>query len=157
MGLDGRWLALIFFLANSHVMRAQPSMPAMPKEHRIVVHIREGSVYIPARVNGAPAVLLLDTGASFTVLSPRIAPQIGSDPRITIKMARGSATAVLVSSGFTLGNSKDKEEQYSFRRNVVVGDFKFGDADGVIGVDVLSSFRAVTFDFKNSLLILEER
>jgi hypothetical protein len=39
----------------------------------------------------------------------------------------------------------------------VVGDFRFGDADGVIGLDVLSSFKTVTFDFKDSVLVLEDR
>ena len=32
-----------------------------------------------------------------------------------------------------------------------------GGADGVIGVDVLSSFESVTFDFQNSVLVLEDR
>jgi hypothetical protein len=39
----------------------------------------------------------------------------------------------------------------------VVGDFKFGDADGVTVLDILSSFKTVTFDFKDSVLVLEDR
>ena len=31
------------------------------------------------------------------------------------------------------------------------------DADGLVGLDVLSQFKSVTFDFKNSILILEDR
>jgi hypothetical protein len=50
-----------------------------------------------------------------------------------------------------------REEHCSFHQNAIVGDFKFGAADGVIGLDVLGSFKSVTFDFKNSLLILEDR
>ena len=30
--------------------------------------------------------------------------------------------------------------------------FKFGEADGVIGLDILSSFKTVTFDFKTLFL-----
>jgi hypothetical protein len=41
--------------------------------------------------------------------------------------------------------------------SIVVGDFKFGEADGVIGLDVLSSFRGVTIGFQNSVLILVDR
>ena len=41
--------------------------------------------------------------------------------------------------------------------DAIVGDFKFGAADGVVGLDVLSSFKSVTFDFKESMLILEDR
>jgi hypothetical protein len=50
--------------------------------------------------------------------------------------------------GFTLGESSLREERCSFRQTAIVGAFKFGTADGVIGLDVLSSFASVTFDFK---------
>jgi hypothetical protein len=72
-------------------------------------------------------------------------------------MAKGSVLAFRQSVGFTLGESNVREEHCSFHQNAIVGDFKFGAADGVIGLDVLGSFKSVTFDFKNSLLILEDR
>jgi hypothetical protein len=80
-----------------------------------------------------------------------------TDSRITINMAKGSTDAFRVMVGFTLGESNAREEHCSFRRNAIVGDFKFGGADGVIGLDVLSSFESVTFDFKNSVLVLEDK
>jgi hypothetical protein len=63
----------------------------------------------------------------------------------------------VVTAGFTVGDWNLKDQHCSFRRSIVVGDFNFGDADGVIGLDILSSFRTVTFDFKDSVLVLEDR
>jgi hypothetical protein len=133
-----------------------PSPTIRKGEHRILFRARKGFVYIPARVNGIQATLLLDTGAALTTVSLKIIPRIDTESRITINMAKGSVPAFRVPVGFTLGDSVLKEERYSFRRSVVVGDFNFGEADGVIGLDVLSSFKTVTFDFQNSILILED-
>jgi hypothetical protein len=77
--------------------------------------------------------------------------------RITINMASGSVSASRVPVAFTVGEPDMQERRCSFRQSVVVGDFKFGEADGVIRLDVLSSFKVVTIDFHNSVLVLEER
>lgn len=45
----------------------------------------------------------------------------------------------------------------SFRLNVVVGDFTFNGADGVLGFDILSSFKSVKFDFRKSMLVLDDK
>jgi hypothetical protein len=132
------------------------SLTVRKGEHRIPFRARNGFVYIPASVNGSQATLLLDTGAALTTFNLKIVPTTKSESRITINMAKGSIPAFRVLVGFTLGDSDLKGERYSFRRSVVIGDFNFGEADGVIGLDVLSSFKTVTFDFQNSILILED-
>jgi hypothetical protein len=38
-----------------------------------------------------------------------------------------------------------------------VGDFKFTNAEGVVGLDILSRFKSVTFDFKDTVMVLEDR
>jgi hypothetical protein len=125
-------------------------------EHRIPFIVRDGAVYVHARVNGNRAMLLLDTGAVLTTFSLKLVPtQTGS--RITINMAKGSVVAFRLPVGFTLGESTVREEHCAFHQNAIVGDFKFGAADGVIGLDVLSSFESVTFDFKKSVLVLEDK
>ena len=143
---------------TSHQSASQrPSLTDHKNEHRIPFRARNGFVYIPARVNGSQATLLLDTGAALTTFSLKIAPTTDSESRITIHMAKGSVAAFRVPAGFTLGDSEFEAERYSLRRSVVVGDFNFGEADGVIGLDILSSFKSVTIDFQNSILILEDR
>lgn len=135
----------------------EPSVATRSGEHRIQFQTRNGLIYIPAQVNGNHVTLLLDTGAVLTTFSLKIVPAINTDSRITINMAKGSISAFRVPVGFTLGESDQKERRCSFRQSVVVGDFKFGEADGVIGLDVLGSFKVVTIDFQNSVLILENR
>lgn len=143
---------------TSHQSASQrPSLTYLKNEHRIPFRARNGFVYIPARVNGGQATLLLDTGAALTTFSLKIAPTTDSESRITIHMAKGSVAGFRVPAGFTLGDSEFEAERYSLRRTVVVGDFNFGEADGVIGLDILSSFKSVTIDFQNSILILEDR
>ena len=134
----------------------EPAATVRPREHRVPFVIRDGAVYVRARVNGNHAILLLDTGAVLTTFSLKIVPtQAGS--RITVNMAKGSVVAFRQPVGFTLGESNVREEHCAFHQDAIVGDFKFGAADGVVGLDVLSSFESVTFDFKESMLILEDR
>ena len=50
-----------------------------------------------------------------------------------------------------------KEHRCSFSQNLFVGDFTFEGAEGAIGLDVLSSFKAATFDFQKSVFLLPDR
>ena len=135
----------------------EPAAAVRAGEHRIPFIVRDGAIYLHARVNGSRAILLLDTGAVLTTFSLKLVPTQQTDSKITITMAKGSIVAFRVPVGFTLGESSLREERCSFRQTAIVGDFKFGTADGVIGLDVLSSFESVTFDFKNSMLVLEDK
>jgi hypothetical protein len=101
--------------------------------------------------------MLIDTGAALTTFTLRVVPTLDTDSRITINMAKGSVLASRLPVGFVLGESDLRERHCSFHQNVVVGAFKFLDADGLVGQDILSHFKSVTFDFKNSTLILEDR
>jgi Aspartyl protease len=152
-------IAMMVLLASiARPSRSQEPLVPVPKgEHRISFQVRGDYIFVPARVNGRQATLLLDTGAALSTFSVKILPSMDTDHKITMNLAKGSVPAFVVPAGFTLGDSAIKEQHCSFRRNIVVGDFKFGDADGVIGLDVLSSFKTVTFDFKNSVLVLEDR
>ena len=134
----------------------EPAATLRPGEHRVPFFMQDGAVYVRAHVNGNRVTLLLDTGAVLTTFSLKIVPtQTGS--RITINMAKGSVVAFRLPVGFTLGESTERGEHCAFHQNAIVGDFKFGVADGVVGLDVLGSFKSVTFDFKESMLILEDR
>ena len=99
---------------------------------------------------------VVDTGAAFTTFTVKLVPTLDTDSRITLNLARGSLSAFRLPIGFVLGDSDLQERRRSFRLNAVVGDFKFLNADGLIGQDVLSQFKSVTFDFKNSTLVLED-
>ena len=152
-------IAIVVFLAVAgRPSPGQVASPAAPKgEHRISFHAHGDYILVPARGNGQRATLLLDTGAALSTFSIKILPTMDTDHRITMNLAKGSVSAFVVPAGFTLGASGINEQHFSFRRSVVVGDFKFGEADGVIGLDILSSFKTVTLDFQDSVLVLEDR
>ncbi|MDQ1453814.1 MAG: hypothetical protein QOK38_3680 [Acidobacteriaceae bacterium] len=101
--------------------------------------------------------MLIDTGAALTTFTLRVVPTLDTDSRIAINMAKGSVLASRPPVGFVLGDSDLRERHCSFLQNGVVGRFKFLDVDGLVGQDVLSRFKSLTFDFKNSTLILEDR
>jgi hypothetical protein len=156
----GRITIAIFALlvaAGRPLVSEELSVAVRKGEHRILFRVHDGFVYIPARVNGSRTTLVIDTGASLSTFNMKIVSMTSNDRRITMNLAKGTVSAFLVSAGFILGDSDVKEQRCWFRRTIVVGDFKFGEAYGVIGLDVLSSFKTVTFDFKNSVLILEDR
>jgi Aspartyl protease len=153
----GRTTATIFGLLAIAwgVWASQKGAPET--EHRIAFQARNGLIYIPAEVNGHNVTLLLDTGAGATTFSKTIAPPNNLDSMVKVNLASGSIFGFRIPVAFTLGRANLKDEHCVFRQDVVVGDFKFDGADGAIGLDVLRSFKAVTLDFENSVLVLEDR
>jgi hypothetical protein len=126
-------------------------------EHRVPFQARDGLIYIHARVNGSLRTLLIDTGAILTVFTIKAVPTLDVDSAVTLNMAKGSVSASRLPVGLVLGDSDPPERHCAFRLNAAVGNFKFMNAEGVVGLDVLSQFKSVTFDFKNSVIVLEDR
>jgi Aspartyl protease len=128
-----------------------------PREHRVPFQAQDGMIYIQARVNGSRRTLLVDTGATFTILTLKAVPAINLDSPVTMNLAKGSMLASRRPVGFALGDSDHPERHCAFRLDAVVGDFKITHAEGAVGLDILSRFKSVTFDFKNSVMVLEDR
>ena len=83
--------------------------------------------------------MMIDNGADLKKFTLRVLPTVDTDSRITINMAKGSVLASRLPVGFVLGDSALREGHCSFHQNVVVGAFKFLDADGLVGQDVLAA------------------
>jgi hypothetical protein len=126
-------------------------------EHRLPFQARDGLIYIQARVNGSRRTLLIDTGATLTLFTIKAVPEIDLDHAVMLNLPKGSVSASRRTVGLVLGDSDHPERHCAFRLNALVGAFKFMNADGVVGLDVLSQFKSVTFDFKDSVVILEDR
>jgi hypothetical protein len=86
--------------------------------------------------NGRRATLLLDTGAALSTFSIKTLPAMDTDHRITMNLGKRKC----------VGFRRPSRIHCSFRRNIVVSDFKFGDADGVTVLDILSSFKTILED-----------
>jgi len=127
------------------------------RQHRIPFRVEKGLVYVEAEVQGKPATLLVDSGAALTTFSQEKIPAQRAASKITISMARGSVVARRQEVRFSLGESRLRDQHCEFSRSAIVGDFQFMGADGVVGLDVLSTFQSITFDFANSILILEDK
>ena len=126
-------------------------------EHRLHFELRDGMIYIQARVNGSRRTLLIDTGATLTLFTIKAVPEIDLDSAVMLNLPKGSVSASRHPVGLVLGDSDHPERHCAFRLNAPVGAFKFMNAEGVVGLDVLSQFKSVTFDFKDSVVILEDR
>jgi hypothetical protein len=104
-----------------------------------VVKITPGApIVLPARLNGVPLTLAIDTGADRTVLSPTAMARAGlpvSGPEITITGVTGATTALLGTvplldiAGTRVGPL-----------SVVVHDAGLQGTDGLLGRDVLDAF-----------------
>jgi hypothetical protein len=132
-----------------------PTMSAA--EHRLPFQLRDGMIYIQARVNGSRRTLLVDTGATFTIFTSKAVPEIDLDSAVVLSLPKGSVSASRHPVGLVLEDSDHPERHCAFRLNAPVGAFKFMNAEGVVGLDILSRFKSVTFDFKNSVMVLEDR
>jgi hypothetical protein len=148
------FLAVISLSPCGHA-EAAPAIPA--DQHRLPFQAKDDLIYIHAVVNGSRRTLLVDTGAVFTIFTQTAVPTLNNDSTITINMAKGSILASRLPVGLALGDAGLPEQHFAFRLNAVVGNFKFLNAEGVVGLDVLRRFKSVTFDFKNSVMILEDR
>lgn len=153
LGCTAQIIALLVLAAGGGMLAETPNRG----EHRLPFQVRDGLIYIQAEVNGKRATLLVDTGAVLTTFTLRVVPAINTDARLTVNLAKGSVSAFRFPVGFILGDPHLQGQQCAFRRTAVVGDFKFLDADGLVGEDVLGLFKSVTFDFKTSTLILQDR
>jgi hypothetical protein len=135
----------------------EPPPTIRANEHRLPFQARDGLIYIQARVNGSRRTLLIDTGATLTLFTIKAVPEIDLDPAVMLNLPKGSVSASRRLVGLVLGDSDHPERHCAFRLDAVVGAFKFMNAEGVVGLDVLSQFKSVTFDFKDSVVILEDR
>ena len=148
-------LAVTSLPSHEHAQEAAPANRA--GEHRLPFQARDDLIYIHARVNGNRTTLLVDTGAVFTIFTEKAVPTPNADSTVTINLAKGSVLASRLPVGLALGDSDGPEQHCTFRLNAVVGKFKFLNAEGVVGLDILRLFKSVKFDFKNSEIVLEDR
>jgi hypothetical protein len=139
-------------------MQAPAAVPAqltIPFEH----NMRRNAILVRATVNQRPALLLLDTGASHSVISREIAGLANEDLR----------------GGFAIGGPGFKGEAVTMRTTVRIGGETWydhpvavmnlaevqrvfdGPIDGLLGEDLLCTFRQVTFDYPNKRIVFTRR
>ena len=122
------------------------------REHRIPFTAKGGLILIDTTVNGAQTKLIVDTGGA-TALGMRFLPPArpADAPTETLDSVHGSSAVYPITVVWSLDGGDKKMP-------AVAGDINFPySADGILGANVLESFRSVRFDFLNSVLILEDQ
>jgi hypothetical protein len=128
---------------------------------RSILPIEHGTVYgvilVSIVVNGKPAVLILDTGSSTTILSPEVS---GLDP-----INLGRADPPRKGTGF-VGDGRWGEVTlvtgariWKDHRVLIVDMKSISDAmhrkiDGILGEDILDEFKCIEIDFEHKHLVL---
>lgn len=124
-------------------------LPAAPEGPAIAAHApspgvplerMDGGYVVEVRLNGREtARLLLDTGASTTLLSPRVAERLGLEvhrnPPAVLRTANGQ-----VEAGWAEVESLDVGGHRTGPLRVVIHD-AIPEADGLLGMNFLGAFR----------------
>jgi hypothetical protein len=114
-----------------------------------------GSIILQVRVNNRPALLILDTGSSHTVLRPEL---------LDLKPSELSPTEAVSGGGF-MGDAVGREVTLQIgnwkwsKRRVAVMDLSqvlsvyHEKINGVLGLDFLYEFRRVTINVKEKTIV----
>lgn len=109
---------------------------------------RVGRIVVPVRVNGrGPFQFVLDTGANASVISPRLAAQLGLDVDLTQAVVMNGVTGSI--SVPTVAGADIEANGLTFHgQRLAVSDASGVGTDGVLGVDALRQ-KVVLVDFNN--------
>ncbi len=145
---------LIASLARDSLSRLQSSAPM----RRVVVPLMEQpdtSLVVPALIDSkVMATFLVDTGASYTVITPRMASKLGiavtrETPRISLLTANGPVTAPIVTvHNLSIGQVNVPEVQ------AVVQELGNGDDLLLSGLLGMNFFKGMDITLKEDQLIL---
>lgn len=157
----GLFPLLVLLSPLAFAQSCHPRIAAVARTFTVPFRNVNGVILLDAKVNDKPAVLLLDTGAGLSVLSPDAAawPSAALKKRFASRLAVGidGATRSMgnTTATFELGRAITVTP-------VAVADLQsFAKAlnvklDGILGQDVLRGFSAVRIDYKSQLITLEE-
>jgi hypothetical protein len=155
-------LPLLIFLAPLALAQGcHPRAVGAARTFAVPFHNLHGVILLDAKVNDKPVVLLLDTGADLTVLSPDAAGWSPADfkkgytNRFAVGIdgathSMGNATATLEVGRAITVTSVAVADLQSFAKTLNIK------VDGILGQDVLRGFSVVRIDYKSQLVTLEE-
>jgi hypothetical protein len=109
------------------------------QSHKVPFTLRDNMIFVQARVNGYPAVLKIDTGATASVFAAKFLT-VHNSKEIEVRTAGGMVKASRGDARLEIGDLRFQLTATYLR------DFI---DQGVIGIDVLGQFKQVIIDFTN--------
>lgn len=146
------YLLLALFLLTPLPNRARPNVLRLPFRS---VH---SMILVEARVNGSQVALLLDTGATRTIVSARV---YGSVPFRLRTIERTSHSAGIVGDSVILPVNLELANHMWAGQHVAIMNLDGlsqvlgAQFDGLLGQDVLSEFHSVHIDYHAHIIELE--
>ena len=151
-----KWLVFsCLLLAQSMLVDASWPSPAADKQI-IPVKMVGGMLFVPVNVNGSNLILMLDTGATNTVVSPKAVHIPVVNATATVTEGHQQVSVGVARLDLRLGKAQ-------FDSSVVVlTDLQgaqqtgYGKFDGLLGENILSQFKSVRLDYQNKAIELEK-
>jgi hypothetical protein len=116
-----------------------------------------GEILVSVRVNGKPAVLILDTGSSTTILSPEAS---GLDPASLRRAAPPKKGTGFVGDGrwgeatLVTGTRIWKDHRILVADMKSINEAVHRKIDGILGQDILGEFKHIEIDLAHNRLVL---
>jgi Aspartyl protease len=135
-----------------------PPNRAHPEVIRLPFRTSQTMILVQAKVNGVPAVFLLDTGASLTIVSARAYGNVPFRLRSVERTSQGAGMigdSVALHVDLQLANHRWSAQRVAVMNldglTQILGIY----FDGLLGQDVLREFRSVRIDYHAHVIELE--
>jgi hypothetical protein len=116
------------------------------------------AILVVARVDGKPAVLVVDTGSDRTIVSPRLVAsrELSERFQVSFPAAHRSAVSAWGKATIQLGSEIWHDHQVVVQDEGQLRRIFDQQVDGILGQDILGLFRRVTIDSETHTLTLQE-
>jgi len=123
----------------------------------IYVKVVEGMVFVPVKVNGSDVLLMLDTGATNTVVSPKAVhvPVNAASQMATVTEGHQQVNVAVARLDVKLGEARIDSAVVVLTDLSPAQAARYGKFDGLLGQNVLSQFKSVRIDYQNKVIELE--
>jgi len=125
----------------------------------IPVKLVEGMIFVPVNVNGSNLVLMLDTGATNTVITPKavhIPVFAGTAGTATLTEGHQQVSVSVVRLDLRLGKARFDSSVVVLTDLSAAQQTRYGKFDGLLGENILSQFKSFCVDYQNKVIELEK-
>ena len=133
------------------------TLPPAADKQVIPVKLVNGMVLVPVNVNGSDVLLMLDTGATNTVISPKAVhmPMFAATQTATVTEGHEQVSVGVARLDVRLGKAQFDSSVVVLTDLAPAQRTRYGKFDGLLGENILSQFKSVCLDYQNKVIELE--